>query len=152
MSGWNDQFRDPALIPVNVLRMMPEAERRRIGKAGMLPEERQAELETRTEKNLQNQIANYLRQHDIFFGCQRMDRRSNIVVGWPDFWFVFRGVPIALEAKVGNRKQEPAQLAAQIRMERDGWRYCVVRSVEEVKAILDETIAITKGASFCTSP
>jgi hypothetical protein len=119
---------------------MPEEERQRLGKAGMLPEESLARAEVKLEKELQRDIGNVLRLRDIFFGCQRMDRKSNIVEGYPDFWFVYRKKPIALEVKVGANKQTPKQVEAQRRMEADGWRYKVVRSIQEVMEVLNETL------------
>jgi hypothetical protein len=137
MSGWNDQYRDPRLIPDRLVRMLPPEERKRLGRHCMTQEERQEKIDAKSEKVFQDQIASLLRHREIFFGQQRMDRRSNIVIGYPDFWFCYRGVPIALEAKVGSNQQTPEQIEAQRKMTENGWNYYVVRSLTEVKEILE---------------
>lgn len=123
-------------LPDHILSKMPK-DARPEGAAGMTRPEIAEAQEIKSERELQNQIASYLSVRDIFFGRQRMDKRSNMTLGWPDFAMAYKGVPIALECKVGTGKQSEEQAKAQVRMEANGWRYFEVRSLAEVKIILD---------------
>lgn len=66
----------------------------------------------------------------------RMDQPTTQQVGVPDFLFAVNGVPVALEAKVKNRKATPAQLGWLQALSMDGWVTMVVRSLEDVKTAL----------------
>jgi hypothetical protein len=124
-------------IPENYLRLMSPEDREPLGKAGMTLPEIEEKNDVASEKKLQDLIENYLTLRDIFVGRQRMDKKSNMALGWPDFVFAYKGKPIALEVKVGSNKQTPEQLHAERLMIQNGWAYYVVRSLPEVKAILD---------------
>lgn len=91
----------------------------------------------KAEKELQRQIAGYLRTREIYFGVQRMDKKSTNVVGLPDFVFPYYGKFVALEAKTPVGKQSPEQIEAQQKIEAAGGIYAVVRSVQEVAAVLN---------------
>ncbi len=137
-------------IPDHILKLMPK-EDRPAGVIGMTRTEINEVQETKSEKELQNLIQNYLGLRGIFAGRQRMDKRSNLVIGWPDVFFSYKGIPIALECKVGAGKQTQEQKEAQVKMEANGWRYFEVRSLQEVKIILDvfsSDISQKDGASL----
>lgn len=68
----------------------------------------------------------------------RMDQPTTQQVGVPDFLFAVGGVPVALEAKVKNRKPTPAQLGWLAALKIDGWTTAVVRSMAHVTTVLDE--------------
>ena len=116
-------------------------EERPSGVAGMLPEEINSRITLKLEKELQKQIMGWLEIHDVFAARQRMDKKSNLRPGYPDIWFVWRSsygmpVPVAVECKVGGERQTREQMQAQARMEKDGWRYFLVRSLPELIEIL----------------
>ena len=122
-------------IPEHIRRLMSPEDRGDLQSPTM--PEIQATVETAAEKVLQSQIMDYLRLHGVFAGRQRMDKKSTMALGWPDIVFAWHGVPIALEVKTANGKQTEEQRVAEAAMAKDGWRYYVVRSVAEVKAILE---------------
>ena len=70
-----------------------------------------------------------------------MDRRSALPVGWPDFTFAYHGVPVVLEVKVERGRVRPEQEATLtgLPLPPNQWRAAVVRSVAEVKVMLDGT-------------
>lgn len=92
--------------------------------------------EAQSERDLQNQIADYLRQRDIVPFNQRMDRKSNMVEGAPDFLCCYHAIPLAFECKVGSNKQTPEQNNMELAMTRNGWRYYIIRNLAEVRAVL----------------
>lgn len=130
---------------------LPEKFRRRMQKEDRTtPETRtnddaREKNEAKSEKALQALIMSYLRGKEIEPGCQRMDRKSNMALGWPDIVFAFHGVPVALEVKVGANKQTPEQVALQSRLEADGWLYFVVRSLDDVIKALGVAALVRAG-------
>lgn len=124
-------------MPEAMRRCIAPTERAQIGPAAHTISDAVAAAEPKAEKELQKQIAGYLATRDIFFGQQRMDRKSTMVLGWPDFVFCYKGHFIALEAKTPVGKQEPEQVIAEAKIEAQGGRYYVVRSLVEVAAILN---------------
>ncbi len=91
----------------------------------------------KNEKELQNQIANYLRQHDIWFCRSGMHRKTSTPVGTPDFLFAYRGHPIALEVKMPGHYTTDEQRETLEKMKLNGWKIEVVHSVYEVQVILN---------------
>lgn len=123
-------------IPNHILKLMPK-EDRPIGIPGMTHEEIEDRNQKRNEREIQGQISNYLRLREIVFCNPRMDKKSNIQEGWPDFSFAYCSIPIGLEVKTSSGTASGAQIATHERMRRNGWQVFIVRSVEEVKVILD---------------
>ncbi len=99
-------------------------------------EEVDQHIEEQSERNLQNQICDYLRTKNIVVSCQRMDRRSNVAIGMADMLLCHHAVPLAFEIKVGTNKQTPEQNHMELAMTRNGWRYYIIRNLAEVRAIL----------------
>lgn len=67
----------------------------------------------------------------------RMDKATTQQCGVPDFLFAYSGVPIALEAKVKNRKVTPEQAGWLTALGMDGWLCRVVRSLSDVAEALE---------------
>jgi len=59
-----------------------------------------------------------------------------VLAGASDLIFVFRGKVIFLEIKTTTGRQDPAQKEFQSRIEANGFRYYLVRSVEDVKEVV----------------
>lgn len=117
--------------------MSPE-DRKSLGKAGRTFNECQESASAKSEKELQEQIASYLRQHDIFYNVNRMDRPTSCIVGWPDLTFAVDGQAVAWEVKMPGKKRTPEQLEAMAKLIRDGWEYRLITSVAEAAAHLKE--------------
>lgn len=141
MSGWNTQYSDPRLIPDRIVRMLPPEERQRLGRHCATAEERQARIDAKSEKELQERIASLLRQRQIEFFRQRMDRQTTGTVGWPDFTFCLDGLFCAVEVKLPGQHPTAEQLACMARLMRDGAFVRVVRSEAEFLACLAEAQA-----------
>lgn len=124
-------------VTEGLLRCMNTADRRKLGKVGMLPEEAQAAFVARSEKEVQEAICKLLTLRDIAFYRARMDKRTGGTIGWPDFTLALNGQAIALEVKHEKGTTSPEQVACIAKMRRNGWDVYVVRSLDEVRAILD---------------
>lgn len=130
------------ILPENILRCMSAKERKAIGAGNMTSSEANAVYEDRKEKELHKLINGYLRQRGIVPGHQRMDKKSNMKAGYPDFVFVARKslgtpIPVAIEAKIGKNDLTDDQAKVMAQMIMNGWTYHVVRSLQELKEILD---------------
>lgn len=127
----------PKAIPSAMLRCISPADRAPIGKAANTESESFALNEAQTERELQNQIEQYLRTKDVrAIFRSRMDRKTTGVVGQPDFLFTYRGRPVALECKLPGRHMSPAQIEVMHDMDKDGWFVRTVYSLDDVIAAL----------------
>jgi len=97
--------------------------------------ERRDKARTRSEREAQKEISQFLRISGIEFICPPMNRASALPEGWPDFTFARNGRPIALEVKVWRQKPRPEQSARHEAMRRNGWTVHVVSGACEVKEI-----------------
>lgn len=122
-------------IPENIRRLMPPETRKELNAPTIA--EAQAKTDAKLERELQKQIANYLRQRDIWFAWQRMDRKATGTKGQPDFLCVINGYPVALEVKTLRGKLSPDQEHCHAAMRASGWLVYVVRSVAEVKELVE---------------
>lgn len=87
------------------------------------------------EKELQRDIAAYLRLHGIWFDQDAINKRRRGTKGACDFQFAYRGVPIGCEAKTDKGKLSPDQERAHEQMRANGWRIIVARSVADLQAL-----------------
>lgn len=108
----------------------------------LCPPPRRLRLKT-PERGVQDEIDLFLRYKEIVFIRPRMDKKTTIKKGWPDFTFALRGRAVAIEVKVPGEKPTPEQerIHAQMRAEPNCWLVYVVYSCAEVKEIVNkETI------------
>jgi hypothetical protein len=116
-------------IPEHIRRLMPDQQRRELGKAAMTIPEIEAKNAAKLERELQEGIAGYLRLKQVVFGQSRMDRRSSYTVGWPDFAFVVNGRACFLEVKRPGEKPTKEQQEIMAGLEQAGAFVRVVHSV-----------------------
>ena len=121
-------------VPENIRRRMSAADRK---KYGLLPEEVLAENIVREEKTLHKQIFALLRRREVPYVHAAMFKKSQLPPGWPDFTFLYRGVGLGWECKVGRGKLSPHQIARHEVMRNQGWRISEIRSLDEAQRILD---------------
>lgn len=133
-------------LPDSVLRCMDREARRSLGPAGVTQAEAIEKRDARHEKDLQRQIADWLRLHDIPFHAARMDRRTTGPVGWPDFTFALRpqgqryGVPVAIEVKLPGRKPDEEQQEVLRQLAGSGWAVAIVHSLDELRSFLSAVV------------
>lgn len=98
------------------------------------------ECHVKSERELQNLIENWFRLQGIPAFRQRMDKRSNMKVGTPDFIVCHQGGFYAFEVKVGNNVLTKEQNDCLNEIETAGGQSWVVRSLSEVKRIILTTL------------
>ena len=119
-----------------ILRRMDPKDRAALGKAGRTFAECEEQRLFNAEKDLQSEIRQDLNRREIEYINPDMRKRSALPVGWPDFTFVYLGIPLALEAKVQGRKPRPNQAEMHVKLRRNGWQVFVVESLADVLTIL----------------
>ena len=127
------------VVPGNLLKCMSEADQRRFSRSGKTPAEAREHAMAKDERELQRQIANYLRLHGIWFTQSRMDRRTSNTVGTPDFIFCYRGRFVAWEVKCPWAKAlRPEQANARDSIIEAGGEWRLVTTLAEGKEHLEE--------------
>ena len=124
----------PAILTDSFLKSLPEEERKKLGKAGITKEEAAAAYSATTEKQLQDDIAQWLDLQQIYFETDRMDKKTSGKKGRADFRICAAGRWLSLEAKVGKNRPSPEQEEQAERLIRSGGSYAVVRSLAEAIA------------------
>lgn len=122
-------------IPENIRRLMAPEDRQSIGKPAMTNDDAQAKINRILETQLQGNIANLLRQRNIWFMRQRMDRKTTGTLSAPDFLFSINGKACAFEVKAAGCCATAEQAACHAAMRHNGWFVSVVCSEREA---LDE--------------
>jgi hypothetical protein len=112
---------------------MSPADRMRLGKAGRTTTEIVRQIEEQSEKDLHKDIVRYLNILGVPFAHARMDKRSSIAVGYPDFSFPYKGRFVGWEAKVKGKGLTSEQQATRDLIERNGGRFAVIRLLEDAK-------------------
>lgn len=95
-----------------------------------------SKYEAGQERELQRDIAQYLRLHRIWFDQDSMAKRRRGTIGTPDFLFCYRGVAVGCEAKTSTGKLSPEQDQAHELMRANGWRIIVARSVADLQVLM----------------
>lgn len=134
--GYAYQMTNPRILPEHCLKLIAKEHREPLGKAGRTMAEITAENEVKEEREIQIEIAKYLRLHEIDFIRPAMFKKSTLPPGWPDFTFAYRGEPIGAEAKTSTGKLSADQVARHEAMARNGWRMVIVRGIADVQALL----------------
>lgn len=119
-------------IPNHILNLMDCKDRLPLGKAGVTSTEAQEKIDAKSEKDLQNLIAQYLRQKDIPYIRQAMNKKTTGMPGWPDFCLPFKGNFFAIECKVGANKLSQDQEKCKYMIEKNGGIFIEARTLKQV--------------------
>jgi hypothetical protein len=101
-------------------------------------EETRKELIEQSERELHEQLFALLGRNEVVYIHAPMFRRSQLPPGWPDFSFVYRGVALAWECKVGGEEPNDEQRKMHVRLTANGWKVDVIESLEQAQNILKE--------------
>ena len=130
------------LLPSHFLDKMSPADRKAYAQsighpaAGWTASETREKAKTRAERDLQKQVGSYLRMLGVEFINPAMNKRSPLPVGWPDFTFAYKGLPVAMECKVAGEKPRPEQNERMDAMRRNGWLVFVVHELADAQNAL----------------
>lgn len=108
------------LHPDNLLRSMSDADRAKLGKAGMTTAEAQAKYTVKLERETHKLISQWLNLNGVTYVHSRTDKRTTQAKGVPDFIIIANNKCLLLEAKREKEKLRPEQLAFKVKCERGG--------------------------------
>jgi len=131
------------MIPKHIIERMEADDRAALGVSNSA--ETRAKAIAKDERELQHQIAGYLRLHRLWFTQSRMDRRTSNTVGTPDFLFPYKGKNderarwVAWEVKCPwSRSLRPEQAHARDQILAQGGEWRLITSLPEAQAHLRE--------------
>jgi hypothetical protein len=131
-------------LPQRVIDRMSELDRQQYAlhvgnsNAGFTTYELEQKVNARAERELQKHVRQYLSQKEVVFICPPMFKRSELPPGWPDFTFAFCGVPIIWECKSSAGKLRESQKQVVAQLGDNGWRFRIIRSLEQARNHLRE--------------
>lgn len=128
-----------SLLPRNITACMSESDKRALSRNGKTPEESRSLAAAKSEREIQGQIANYLRLLRVPSNRDAMHRKRTGTVGWPDFVFPYRGHFVAWEVKCPwsqNLRPEQSEMARELQRHGTEWR--LITSIEDARQHLRE--------------
>lgn len=143
--GWED----PSLLPESVKRYMPTEERRR-DKHLRTIEDIESDTAIKEERDMHEKFMQWLNLNEIYYLQSRMDKKSTIRKGQPDFCITHQGYAVHIEFKYGDNIPSEAQITCIGDIMRGGTPVHVCFSVADAiaktrRAVLDRPpLAIDK--------
>lgn len=127
------------MLPENILSRMAPEDREALGERGRTNNDRREQAIAKDEREIQKQVAGYLRLLNLWHVQSRMDRRTSNTVGTPDFIFVRKGKPVFWEVKCPwSRSLRPEQAKAREAILAEGGEWRLITSLAEAQAHLRE--------------
>jgi hypothetical protein len=130
------------VLPDRILKMVDRRDRHLLGKQETY-DEVMAEAKVKVERDLHDMIEGLLRRLGIVYVHSRMDRKTTIRAGLPDFMFVAAAPnyplwTVAMEVKLpGEGLDDEQELVRKAMTSRpNAWQYFVVRSYDEAREVL----------------
>jgi hypothetical protein len=125
------------LVPQHIVDRMDPKDRAALGQKSST--EARADAIAKDEREIQKQIAGYLRLLNVWHVQSRMDRKTSNTVGAPDFIFPYKGAAVFWEVKCPwLRSLRPEQAHARERIEAQGGEWRLITSLAEAQAHLRE--------------
>jgi hypothetical protein len=123
------------VLPEHILKLMTSADRKRYGAGALTAAEAIEKAKAGEEAKLQSEVRQYLNLHNIEFINPSMKRRSALPLGWPDFTFVYRSVPIVVECKTDVGRLSKEQKEMRLKLANNGWTYVLAKSLADVQTV-----------------
>jgi hypothetical protein len=119
----------PVTLPDSMLRAMSKPDRKALGL--ITSEEALCAQQIRQERDMHNLFTNWLRLTGVPFIHARMDKKSTIRKGWPDFTLLWQGRALCLEFKLPGQPLDPDQVEVHAALALNGTPVQTVYSVAE---------------------
>lgn len=124
-------------LPRNITACMSPADQRAI--LGRTPAETREKAIAKDERELQKQIANYLRLLGVWNIQSRMDRRTSNTLGTPDFVFPYKGNAVFFECKCSwSKSLRTEQAHARNEILKQGGIWKLITSLADAQECLRE--------------
>jgi hypothetical protein len=142
----------PAVLSPGFVRALPESERKRLGKAGLTPEQCRATFIRGQEIELQKLVANWLNLHSIYYEWDRTDKRTSGKRGRADFRIcVPGGFWLSAECKAAGESLSPEQATQAARLRNSGGQFVVVYSLGDLIEAIRGAADFARGAAVLLS-
>ncbi len=131
---------DRTTLPDSLLRRIATADRRAVGLPVPLSEMTvmaTVKADKKREKDLQEQITNWLRLRNITVIRSATHRKTSNNMGCPDLIFCVRGKAVAFEVKLPGRKPTPEQEKFLAALSADGWHIAVIHSIDGARVFVE---------------
>lgn len=129
----------PAVLSQGFLAGLPEAERKRLGKAGWSSDECHQKFVRGEEIKLQKLCLNWLSLHGIYWEWDRSDKRTGGKRGRADIRACVAGYWLSIECKAAGEPLSREQALEAVRLRNSGGRftlvYCLSDLIEGVQGI-----------------
>lgn len=129
----------PIELPDALVRAIAKGDRKVLGL--VTSEEALCAQELRQEREMHKLFANWLRLHGVPFIHARMDKKSTIRRGWPDFTLLWGGRALCLEFKLPGEGLDPDQIEVHRELTLNGTPVQTVHSVAEAIGAAQSLIA-----------
>lgn len=136
-------------IPDHILRLMPEHERKLLGKAGRTADEAQAIFTERTEKEMHITFESWLNLHNLPFIHSRMDRATTTNLGVPDFAVFYQERALLIEFKMPSSMLSEDQKTYHAKLDKVGASPVVCFSAEQAIKLAREFVS-AKPTTICS--
>jgi hypothetical protein len=122
----------PAVLSPGFVRALPESERKKLGRAGLTPEECHKTFVRGQEIELQQLVANWLNLHGIYYEWDHTHKKTSGKLGRADFRICVppRGLWLSAECKAAGESLSLEQATEAARLRNSGGRFVVVYSLD----------------------
>ena len=128
------QHETPSSPSSGFLAGLPEEERKRLGRAGITPEEANATFIRGEEMRLQKLVVQWLDLHQIYWESDRMDKRTSGKRGRADFRICVPpgGYWLSAECKACGQPLEKEQAQQAVRLRNSGGHFVLVYRLNDL--------------------
>jgi hypothetical protein len=98
------------VVPEHVLTKMDPRDRKKLGNAGRTQKEISAVNYVKSERNIHDQFASFLRRHDLPYVHSDPTKKSSIIAGHPDFLVTRGRIGVYIEFKIPPNQLSKVQV------------------------------------------
>jgi hypothetical protein len=135
----------PAVVTSSFLRTLPESERKRLGRAGITPEEANAMYQRGQEHELKGQALNILNRRGAWIFDQPMNKKTRGRRGVPDIIACYRSYFVGIELKAEAQRMTTEQAAEAARIRKAGGFFILAFKLEDILEELQRIDRIADG-------
>lgn len=125
---------DSNLLPNHILKLMSDKDRKSLGDAGRTTEEINKSNDKKLEKEIHDEIIQWLNLHRIPYSHSRTDKRTTSNLGEPDFRVYHRNQVVFIEVKRGGNTPSKDQISYFEKLHQAG---CTVLLCDNSKDAID---------------
>jgi hypothetical protein len=126
----------PTVLSEGLLKALPEAERKRLGRAGITQAQAKATFNRGEEKKLKDLVVNELNRRGAWIFDQPMSKKTRGRPGVPDIIGCYRGYFFSVELKATGETLRPDQAQEAVAIRKANGRFVLAYSLADVTEAL----------------